>query len=82
MHKTAIDGSKAREIMDGDGLSVTEVARRMSVTRATVYNLLKGDNTTLDVLSNFAAAIGVNPLDVLVTEGFPPATTGDDDANS
>jgi transcriptional regulator with XRE-family HTH domain len=81
MHKTAIDGSKAREIMDGDGLSVTEVARRMSVTRATVYNLLKGNNTTLDVLSNFAAAIGVNPLDVLVTEGFPPAANGDDDGN-
>ncbi len=81
MHKTAIDGSKAREIMDGDSLSVAEVSRRMGVTRMTVYNLLKGDNTTLDVLSSFAAAIGVNPLDVLMTEGFPAAANGDDDAN-
>ena len=71
MHKTAIDGSKAREIMDNEGLSVAEVSRRMGVTRMTVYNLLKGDNTTLDVLSSFAAALGVNPLDILKTEGFP-----------
>jgi len=81
MHKTAIDGSKAREIMDGDSLSVAEVSRRMGVTRMTVYNLLKGDNTTLDVLSSFAAAIGVNPLDVLMTEGFPAAANDGNHAN-
>jgi len=71
MQKTAIDGQKARQIMDNEGLSVTEVSRRMGVTRMTVYNLLKGDNTSLDVLSAFAAALSVNPLDVLKTEGFP-----------
>jgi len=71
MHKTTIDGSKAREIMDNEGLSVTEVSRRMNVTRMTVYNLLKGHNTSLDVLSAFAAALNVNPLDILKTEGFP-----------
>ena len=72
MQKTAIDGLKAREIMDREGLSVREVARRMDVTRMTVYNLMRGDNTSLDVLSAFASALGVNPLDVLMTEGFPP----------
>ena len=71
MHRTTIDGSKAREIMDNEGLSVAEVSRRMNVTRMTVYNLLKGDNTSLDVLSAFAAALNVNPLDILKTEGFP-----------
>ena len=71
MHLTRIDGSKAREIMDNENLSVAEIARQMGVTRMTVYNLLKGDNTTLDVLSSFAAALNTNPLDILKTEGFP-----------
>lgn len=71
MQRTAIDGERAREIMEQESLTVVEVARRMNVTRMTVYNLMRGDNTTLDVLTAFAAALGVNPLDILMTEGFP-----------
>ena len=72
MQKVSIDGSKAREIMDRDKLSVVEVARRMDVSRMTVYNLLEGNNTSLELLTTFCVALNnTNPLDILKTEGFP-----------
>ena len=72
MQKVSIDGSKAREIMDRDKLSVVEVARRMDVSRVTVYNLLEGNNTSLELLTTFCVALNnTNPLDILKTEGFP-----------
>ena len=72
MQKVTIDGQQARQIMESNGLSVVEISRRMGVSRVTVYNLLKGDNTSLDVLASFAAALdNTNPLDILKTEGFP-----------
>lgn len=72
MQKVSIDGSRAREIMDRDKLSVVEVARRMDVSRVTVYNLLEGNNTSLELLTTFCVALNnTNPLDILKTEGFP-----------
>jgi transcriptional regulator with XRE-family HTH domain len=72
MQSVSIDKDKAKDIMDKNGLSVVEVARRMNVSRVTVYNLLKGKHTSLELLTSFCVALdNTNPLDILKTEGFP-----------
>jgi len=54
-------------MIDSD-VTIPQIAQRMGVTRQTVYNIISGRNTTLDTVSEIAAAIGVDPLSILKAE--------------
>jgi transcriptional regulator with XRE-family HTH domain len=53
--------ARLRELIDASGLSVSEVARRLNVTRATVYNLLNGTHTdpAFSLVQRIADVFGV-----------------------
>jgi transcriptional regulator with XRE-family HTH domain len=63
--KTKPFSARLRELIDGAGLSVSEVARRLDVTRATIYNLLNGTHApTWELVQRIATTFGV-PTDTL-----------------
>lgn len=52
--------ARLRQLIDAAGLSVSEVARRLETTRATVYNLLNGAHQpTWDTVQRCADLFGV-----------------------
>lgn len=52
--------ARLRALIDAAGVSVSEAARRIGVTRATVYNLLNGTTSpTWEVVQRVADAFGV-----------------------
>jgi len=63
-----LDKRKIRIAMINADVTVPQIAQRMGVTRQTVYNAISGRNTTLDTVSEIAAAIGVDPLSILKAE--------------
>ena len=63
-----LDKRKIRIAMINADVTVPQIADQMGVTRQTVYNIISGRNTTLDTVSEIAAAIGVDPLSILKAE--------------
>jgi len=63
-----LDKRKIRIAMIDSDVTIPQIAQRMGVTRQTVYNIISGRNTTLDTVSEIAAAIGVDPLSILKAE--------------
>lgn len=63
-----LDKRKTQIAMINADVTVPQIAQRMGVTRQTVYNIISGRNTTLDTVSEIAAAIGVDPMSILKTE--------------
>ena len=52
-------------------VTVQQIADQLGMTRQAVYNAMNGSNTTLDTVSNIAAALGVDPLSILTAEAQP-----------
>jgi len=63
-----LDKRKTQIAMINADVTVPQIADQMGVTRQTVYNIISGRNTTLDTVSEIAAAIGVDPLSILKAE--------------
>jgi DNA-binding phage protein len=63
-----LDKRKIRIALIDSDMTIPQIAQRMGVTRQTIYNAMNGSNTTLDTVSNIAAALGVDPLSILTAE--------------
>lgn len=63
-----LDKRKTQIAMINADVTVPQIADQMGVTRQTVYNIISGRNTTLDTVSEIAAAIGVDPISILKAE--------------
>ncbi len=48
-----------------------ELSRRSNVTRQTINNIRTANSCSLRVLGDLAHALGINPIDLLITPGFP-----------
>lgn len=78
-----IDQAKMRQLFALTGFTYTEMAKRAHVGRGTISRIFTTNVTELDTLSRMVIAFNerlvelghapVNPLDLLVTEGFPMA---------
>lgn len=58
------DKTLIKQIMRDKGISVAELAERMGRAQPTISNLLVKQNMTIDTLSNFAEALGVEIADL------------------
>lgn len=78
-----IDQARMRQLFAMTGFTYTEMAKRARVGRGTISRIFNTNVTELDTLSRMVIAFNerlvelghmpVNPLDLLVTEGFPLA---------
>lgn len=59
------DKTLIKQIMRDKGISVAELAERMGKAQPTISNLLVKQNMTIDTLSNFAEALGVEIADLI-----------------
>lgn len=65
------DKTLIKQIMRDKGISVAELAERMGKAQPTISNLLVKQNMTIDTLSNFAEALGVEIADLIpVKSGY------------
>lgn len=56
---------RAREVMAREGLTLQEVARRAGVSHAAVHGWLTLNDVRLSTLRKLAAALGVEPYELL-----------------
>ena len=72
MGKIRLDRKKLDYVMlMRDVPSYRELAKRVDVHHNTLNNMVNHDRYSMDLLERVADALGVNPLDLLTTEGFP-----------
>ena len=53
-----------------------ELARLADVTSQTIRNIRNTNSCSLRVLSDVASALDINPIDLLVTPGYPDPKAG------
>ena len=46
-------------------VTVQQIADQLGMTRQAIYNVMNGQNTTLDTVSTIAAVLGVDPVSIL-----------------
>lgn len=63
-----LDRRKIKSAMALSDVTVAQIANRLGMTRAAIYNAMNGQNTTLDTVSGIAAAVGVDPVSILTVE--------------
>jgi len=64
-----LDKRKIKSAMALSDVTVQQIADQLGMTRQAVYNAMNGQNTTLDMVSNIAAALGVDPVSILMVDG-------------
>ncbi len=57
--------NRIREVMQSQGLTITEMANRMGKAKQTVSTILSGGNPTISTLEEMANAIGVPVAELL-----------------
>lgn len=53
-------------------LSETQLAKKAGIDRNTLINALSGKNFTVKTWLGISRALGCNPVDIIIVEGFPP----------
>jgi DNA-binding Xre family transcriptional regulator len=67
-----MDTDMIRHLMVDRGIeSQAELARKANMSQVTLVSILKGGAFTLESLEKLAGALAVNPLDLLIAEGYP-----------
>jgi transcriptional regulator with XRE-family HTH domain len=70
--KLRIDGERVHALMREKGIrSVQELAAMSGVHANTLTPVLRGGGWSARTAERLAAALGCNPIDLLVSEGYP-----------
>ena len=56
---------KIEKIIEAHGWSMTHFAKKVGISRQTLYNILDDQNPSLTVINKLADALDVNPKDLL-----------------
>ena len=72
-------GLNLEEVLKQKGIDKTELAKRLGVSRQTIYGYLK--NPSLDTLKNIAYALEVELFELFEITGFEPIYKKDKDGN-
>ena len=67
-----IDERKLRIFMASKGIdTLQELIEKSGVSYSTLYNVLNGANFRSGTLRDLASALDVNPIDLLLIDGYP-----------
>lgn len=73
MRKVKLDKTRVKVAMAMKGIDdYSQLAKQAGMHYNNVYKMVKTGRFSVDSISALAEALDVNPIDLLVTPGFPP----------